>query len=118
MKTLRPRLATFGASPAQPGGWAARARPWKKPKGWDRTRLRIRARANDLCEPHLALGIVHVGCQCDHKLPTSQGGSDDGENLHWVCEPFHKAKTLRESRGETVNIDELARETAGGRVES
>jgi 5-methylcytosine-specific restriction protein A len=114
LTTLKPRLDT-----SNPGGWKPDAmRGTRQQRGygppWEKTRKRIRARANDTCEPHLAMGIVHLGCQCDHKLAKSQGGTDDEENLHWVCEAFHEAKTRIESRGEFANIEAIARDTAGG----
>jgi 5-methylcytosine-specific restriction protein A len=33
----------------------------------------------------------------DHRVPKSQGGTDDRENYQGVCDPCHVAKTARES---------------------
>lgn len=114
LKTLRPRLA-----PAPTHGWqsdAIRGNRHERGYGaeWSKARERIKARAEGLCEPHAAIGLIHPGTQCDHRVPKTFGGSDDDSNLHWVCEAFHEAKTQIESRGEQVtNFDELARNTGG-----
>jgi 5-methylcytosine-specific restriction protein A len=115
LKCLRSRLAP---APASTGTWqhdSVRGSRHQRGYGWEweKTRKGIRERANDLCEPHLAIGVVHIGCHCDHKTPKAMGGTDAETNLHWVCEPFHKAKTQRESRGEVVDIEAIALETRG-----
>lgn len=66
---------------------------------WRRTVERIKARDKGLCQPHLREGLIHIGHECDHVVPLSQGGSDTDTNLEWVCRDYHSAKTAREARG-------------------
>jgi 5-methylcytosine-specific restriction enzyme A len=35
--------------------------------------------------------------EVDHRLPKSQGGTDDRSNLQGLCRPHHSQKTMRES---------------------
>lgn len=114
LKCLVPTLITTTPRGWQPdtirGSRHQRGYGWP----WEKAVERVKARAEGLCEPHLAIGIVHLGFECDHKVPKTHGGSDDDANLHWVCEAFHKAKTQIESRGENVlDFDQLARDTGG-----
>lgn len=119
MKTLKPSIPTLGTT-SSGSGWQPDSRRGNRHQrgygtDWDHTRVRIRERAKDLCEPHLAIGLVHQGTSCDHKVPRSQGGTDGENNLHWVCQSFHDAKTRIESNGGRVeDFDALARATAGG----
>jgi 5-methylcytosine-specific restriction protein A len=97
---LKPRLDAS----SNHGGWKPDSvRGTRQQRGygapWEKTRKRIRARANDVCEPHAREGDIHLGCECDHIVPKSQGGSDDDSNLQWVCHPYHVAKTQLESQG-------------------
>lgn len=69
---------------------------------WDRLRESIRVRAAGLCEPCLAVGLVHEGHQCDHKVSKAEwrrlhgslAGVDDPSNLQWMHRDCHAAKTI------------------------
>lgn len=69
---------------------------------WDRLRESIRVRAAGLCEPCLAVGLVHEGHQCDHKISRAEwrrlhgslAGVDDPSNLQWMHRDCHAAKTI------------------------
>jgi len=60
---------------------------------WRKRRERIKAKANGMCELCAANGLIVPGTDCDHKLPKSKGGTDEDENLQWICEECHKRKT-------------------------
>ena len=112
LKTLMPRLHQ-----AKPRGWqpdSHRGSRHERGYGWAWEKLVefIKRRANGMCEPHAAMGLVHEGKQCDHILPKAQGGTDDEFNVHYVCDAFHAAKTAIESRGGTASIEEVAKATA------
>ncbi len=71
---------------------------------WRRKRERIFNRDNFLCQIHflrgelrsVSLSGVDAGI-CDHKVPLSQGGTDDDENLQTICAECDKEKTSGEA---------------------
>ena len=73
------------------------ANRWGKGRGgrpWRRLVEAVKRRDQYVCQ---ACGLLtEQGC-CDHKVPTSKGGTDDMGNLQWLCVPCHDAKTERES---------------------
>jgi 5-methylcytosine-specific restriction endonuclease McrA len=42
---------------------------------------------------------VTIATEVDHRLPKSQGGTDDDANLQSICSPCHKTKTATEKAG-------------------
>lgn len=105
MKCLRPPLAT------QASGWKPDTHRGNRHErgygyGWEKTRERIKRRANALCEPHLAEGLVHEGQQCDHRVARAAAAAlgwrkpmtESDDNLWWVCEAYHLEKTARETK--------------------
>lgn len=64
---------------------------------WDRTRKRIMTRDGGICQPCLREGPLHQGHEVDHKIPKSQGGTDDDSNLEVICRRRHREKTAREA---------------------
>lgn len=111
--------------PVKPGRWCSRCKSvhagkcphapvWEKPvtkqsgrggRPWRRKRERIFERDGYLCQIHLRQGVeiivtlhgAHAGV-CDHKVPLSEGGTDDDENLQTICRACDKEKTQAESR--------------------
>jgi len=51
----------------------------------DAARLVVFERARGRCEAMVGPQCRRVGSQAHHKLPRSQGGTHDPENLLWVC---------------------------------
>jgi 5-methylcytosine-specific restriction enzyme A len=47
------------------------------------------------CGAALASRYMHL----DHRKPKSEGGTDDEENLHFLCWRHHNEKSQRERRG-------------------
>lgn len=84
-----------------PGRFADRQRGSRHERGygsaWDRARARVLRRDAGICQACLADGLVHQGTEVDHKLPKSQGGTDDDSNLQTICAARHRAKTLAEA---------------------
>ena len=90
----------------RPGSFADPTRGNRHERGygteWDKRRLRIRRRDNDLCQECLRQGrITGVGDKpfsafCDHIVPKVDGGTDADENLQTLCRACHTAKTDRE----------------------
>jgi 5-methylcytosine-specific restriction protein A len=62
-------------------------------KKWLRIRKQILKRDNYLCLACLALGRYIPAEEVDHKIPISQGGSDDPSNLQSLCSLCHREKT-------------------------
>ena len=56
--------------------------------------------------------------ECDHKVPLSEGGTNDPDNLQILCKPCHIAKTRKESgvKDHPDSLDWMAF-AAGSRVE-
>ena len=82
---------------------------WGRGRGgrpWRRKREKIFKRDRYLCQLHLNMGkYIAVDLHgpnagvLDHKVPLSQGGSDDESNLWTICKQCDKVKTVMESRG-------------------
>ena len=60
---------------------------------WEKVAKQVAARANYLCEQCDKRGKTTVGNQADHIIPISKGGTDDMENLQWLCDDCHRVKT-------------------------
>lgn len=61
---------------------------WKRLRTWAKTNLNY----------HCAYGPHHDGpLELDHIINTRQGGTNDPDNLQWLCTHCHKAKTQKES---------------------
>ena len=73
-------------------------------RAWRRKRERLFERDNYLCCICLARGVLkpvdlhgpNHGV-LDHIVPTTQGGTDDDDNLQTICQACDKEKTQRES---------------------
>lgn len=71
------------------------------PRDWNRTRIRIARRDNNLCQLRYAgckrFAPLGQGGETDHIIPVSQGGSDEDANLQHACAHCHAIKTAREA---------------------
>lgn len=63
---------------------------------WKKKRTIIINNAMGLCEECQRLGIVKPGVEVDHKIPVSQGGTDELSNLQLLCVSCHRKKTANE----------------------
>ena len=105
LTTLKTRVQTLGRTARAPDatGWAYTQRGSRHERGygddWYRLVQRIRARDCDLCQECIRTGHVPLGTYSavDHKVPRSEGGTDDDGNLEVICKPHHTAKTALES---------------------
>jgi 5-methylcytosine-specific restriction endonuclease McrA len=78
-------------------------KPWHKEaehrrltgRPWRRVVERIKVRDRFTC--YLCSRITIEG-DVDHKVPLSKGGTDEDDNLGWICrEPCHREKTARDA---------------------
>jgi 5-methylcytosine-specific restriction protein A len=60
---------------------------------WTKRRARILLRDCGLCQVCKRDGRVTVATEVDHRVPKSQGGTDEDDNLQSICNPCHKTKT-------------------------
>jgi len=78
-----------------PSNWGT-SRQWhRKPKGWDKTRQRIALRDCYTCQ---SCGQITDKGHCSHIVPQAKGGSDNDDNLRWLCEPCN----MREAKDEAL----------------
>lgn len=62
---------------------------------WRRLVEQVKVRDKYTC---YVCGRVTDEGDCDHKVPTSQGGKTELSNLGWICRvPCHEQKTMREA---------------------
>lgn len=87
VKTWKRTTKTEGKTTTERGYGAA----------WRRKRKLVIQRDDGLCQPCLRVGIIKSFDAVDHKVPLSQGGSDDENNLQCICNDCHKVKTQSES---------------------
>lgn len=50
------------------------------------------------CAKHRERGLLVKGCILDHKVPLEEGGTDDDDNLQWICRECSDTKTSTEAR--------------------
>lgn len=102
LKMLKPLLSTGGPKPKQ-AGWLSQHTTSAASRGygwpWQQAVKRIRARDHDLCQACIRKGAGYIGQYgaVDHKVPKTEGGSDDDSNLEVLCDPCHADKTAAES---------------------
>ena len=97
LKTLKPRLSpmpnkTIGGDTHQPKsrwGNGRGGRPWR------RIREQVFIRDKYTCQD---CGRIGGQLECDHKVPVSQGGTDDMDNLQTLCADCHHPKTKAEAK--------------------
>lgn len=65
------------------------ARRSKPRPGLAQARRFVEGRADGKCEARCAPNCQRRGTQAHHMLMRSQGGTDDPDNLLWVCAPCH-----------------------------
>lgn len=94
MRTLAPHLTTLVASLRTLGAPGSTLRVRGRP--WRRLRARILA-AQPLCVHCERAGRVTLATELDHRVPLSQGGTDDPANLDPICSDCHQAKTAAEA---------------------
>lgn len=63
---------------------------------WSRLRAQVLVRDKYLCQECLRKGLITEGCEVDHKVPLSQGGTNDLANLELLCTPCHAVKSAAE----------------------
>lgn len=99
---LRPRITNIPLSlleTKQSGGPCARSIT---------AALRLTGRALQARNARIALRDLYTCQACgrvtdkregevDHRTPLAEGGSDDAENLQWLCIECHRLKTQREN---------------------
>ena len=68
-------------------------------RAWRRIKDKIHLRDGYTCQN---CKRVTDKLECDHIINTAQGGTDDESNLQSLCVDCHKAKTLKESKGNFV----------------
>ena len=75
--------------------WQTSNRHDRLPKDWAAIRAQVKARANGKCQAeHHATGCDGIGTDCDHIKP---GDDNSLDNLQWLSNACHKAKTARET---------------------
>ncbi|WP_422398452.1 HNH endonuclease [Teredinibacter turnerae] len=81
-----------------------RSRSGRGGRPWERKRKAVFERDKYLCQKHLERGaLVAVTLHgddagiCDHKVPLSEGGTDDEDNLQTLCKECSGDKTKAES---------------------
>lgn len=95
---LKPRISE--AAPTRVAVLAATpgATPRDRGRPWRRLRAEILS-AGPLCVYCERAGRVTPATEVDHRVPLSQGGTDDRDNLDPVCADCHREKSARERRG-------------------
>lgn len=64
---------------------------------WKRMRKAVGERDHYVCQS--CRKAAGKSGHCDHIIPREDGGSDEADNLQWLCHGCHSAKTMRETFG-------------------
>ncbi len=65
---------------------------------WRKLRKLIAAERAAICA-RCGRADISARMHLDHIRPMSQGGSNDPDNLQWLCASCHSRKTISEDRG-------------------
>lgn len=83
-------------------GWNQPGRATAAERGyghrWRALRAMVLRRDRHVCQLCLAAGRATPATEVDHRVPKSQGGTDDPANLQAICSECHAAKTEVERR--------------------
>lgn len=101
LKSRRPNTPRHIVSrPSKPDRWGS----GRGGHRWRVLREQVFRRDHFLCQQHLKFGEwVEVALHgpghgvCDHIIPTSEGGTDDLDNLQTLCQACSRVKTASES---------------------
>ena len=90
LSSIKPRITTLDTRRGAPVGM-------KRIIGREAGRIRDRIKLRDeyTCQK---CGRLTVDGEVDHIVPLAVGGSNNHENLQWLCKDCHKAKSLREEK--------------------
>lgn len=93
MKTLRPQVRTLNTSVAPPS-------TAKRIDGNTRVAVvkRLARERPRMCAECYRQGFVRFGDELDHIAPLWKGGSNDPQNLQWLCRSCHSDKSAREAK--------------------
>lgn len=87
--------------------WATSTRASRLPPNWATIRAQVRDRADGRCEAtDHAPGCDGIGTDADHIIA---GDDHDLDNLQWLSEPCHRAKTAQESATRNRTIAAMRR---------
>lgn len=81
------------------GGWAGSTRRDSLPADWPQRRQDVKTRADGQCERvkgSTSRRCTNPGTDCDHVIRPAAGGTDELDNLEWLCLWHHRDKTSRE----------------------
>ena len=95
---IRPRIGMAPTTRIVPLVGTPGATPREKGRPWRRLRARVLSDC-PLCVHCQREGRVTAATEVDHRVPLSQGGTDDPSNLVSICAACHAAKTAREAAG-------------------
>lgn len=100
MPSRPPNLKAKPKGYAKPSNWNKRES--RQSRGYGRAHELMRARVlreEPLCRACLAKSPPRYRptTVADHRIPKTEGGSDDRENYQGLCHPCHVAKTATES---------------------
>lgn len=111
LTALKPRLPALDTSTARslPSGLPFNDRrkgtTTQQGYGWAWQQLRLRILKRDgyrcRCDECVELKRILPASEVDHHVPKAQGGTDDPSNLRAINRDCHRAKTARDSRGES-----------------
>lgn len=109
----KPRQITPMHSPRDESPWQ-RTRKVQRVTGRALQRRNARIKLRDVYQcQNKQCGIVLTDGQVDHKVALAFGGSDDDDNLQYLCKRCNQAKGLAESRGvQLVNPSDFNPENA------
>ena len=95
---LRPRVGLAPTTRVVTMTGTPGATPREKGRPWRRLRARVLSDC-PLCVHCQREGRVTAATEVDHRVPLSQGGTDDPSNLDPVCTACHKIKTDADAGG-------------------
>lgn len=82
---------------ASPSKGATKEHAHYNSKDWKLRRKRIAVRDAYICQACKRVAYGRSG-HCDHIVPLEEGGTDDDDNLRWLCDRCHGRKTRGEQR--------------------
>jgi 5-methylcytosine-specific restriction protein A len=104
LRTLKPRLEKNNSNGVKLGSGSKRV----KGSSWIAIKKWFQLHNPRICAECERQGLVGNGDELDHIIPLWSGGTNDADNLQWLCSSHHKEKTSLEQDARSTAVMKMS----------